>query len=159
MADYFYKDGKRYYKKHNHQKNTNCSIATHIISGAQTNLNGNILLDVNIPPNSTITAFEDFTNNHNKTLLQFFVTGGTPPITISIFTRNSSTPITATLQAIDTRIFQVEDFQRLTFTNATNTGGGIGMYIEKTFCICCNNQNNHCNEYCHRYDHDYDYDC
>ncbi|EOV9527249.1 exosporium protein D [Bacillus cytotoxicus] len=147
MADYFYKDGKKYYKKQNQQKNNNCSIATHIISGAGINLNGNILLDVNIPPNSTITAFEDFTSNHNKALLQFFVTGGTPPITVSIFTRSSSTPITATLQALDTRIFQVEDIQRLQLTNASNTGGGIGMYIEKTFCICCNNQNNSCDEY------------
>ncbi|MCU5331633.1 exosporium protein D [Bacillus wiedmannii] len=149
MADYFYNDSKKCYKKRSdsEQQKAFCSIATHTISGTGINLNGNILLDIFVPPNSTITAFEDFTNNHNKALLQFFVIGGLPPVTVTIVTRNSSRPITVTLEALDTRIFQVEDFKSLIFTNATNENGGVSIFVEKTFCICCNSESNSCDKY------------
>ncbi|OWT48615.1 exosporium protein D [Bacillus sp. K2I17] len=149
MADYFYKNDKKCYKKQSNsaQQKASCSIATHTISGTGINLNGNILLDIFVPPNSTITAFEDFTNNHNKALLQFFVIGGLPPVTVTIVTRNSSRPITVTLEALDTRIFQVEDFKSLIFTNATNENGGVSIFVEKTFCICCNSESNSCDKY------------
>ena len=148
MADYFYNNDKKCYKKQSNsaQQNTSCSIATHTISGTGINLNGNILLDIFVPPNSTITAFEDFTNNHNKALLQFFVIGGLPPVTVTIVTRTSSRPITVTLEALDTRIFQVEDLKSLIFTNATNENGGVSIFVEKTFCICCNSESNSCYE-------------
>ncbi|PEM53562.1 exosporium protein D, partial [Bacillus wiedmannii] len=44
MANYFYKDGKKYYKNQSHsndQKN-NCFIETHTITGSAENANGNI---------------------------------------------------------------------------------------------------------------------
>ena len=46
-------------------------------------------------------------------------------------TRKSSRPITVTLEALDTRIFQVEDFESLIFTNATNENGGVSIFVEK----------------------------
>ncbi|MFT4142533.1 MAG: exosporium protein D [Bacillus sp. (in: firmicutes)] len=149
MADYFYNHGKKCYKEksNSEQEKANCTIATHKISGTGVNLNGNILLDIFLPPNSTITAFEDFTNNHNKTLLQFFVIGGFPPVTVTIVTRKSSKPIIFTLEAPNTRIVQVEDFKSLSFTNSIDEAGEISIYVEKTFCICCNNQDNSCNKY------------
>ena len=132
MADYFYNHGKNVTKTIGFSPTkATCSIATHTISGTGVNLNGNILLDIFVPPNSTITAFEDLTNNHNKTLLQFFVIGGLPPVTVTIVTRKSSRPITVTLKALDTRIFQVEDFESLIFTNATNENGGVSIFVEK----------------------------
>lgn len=75
------------------------------------------------------------------------IIGDSPTVTIKIYTKSSPTPITVTLHALDTRIFQVEDFQRLDLTNTTDRTGNLGLYIEKTFCICCNNQNNSCNKY------------
>lgn len=149
MADYFYNDSRTCYKKRSdsEQQKASCSIATHTISGTGINLNGNILLDIFVPPNSTITAFEDFTNNHNKASLPFFVIIDLPPVTVTIVTRNSSRPITVPLEALDTRIFQVEDLKNLIFTNATNENGGVSIFVEKTFCICCNGESNSYDKY------------
>ncbi|EDX67760.1 MULTISPECIES: hypothetical protein [Bacillus] len=137
MADYFYKDGKKYYKNrsYSHHQKDNCFIKTHTISGS------NSALAFSVPANTSRTSFEDLTNNHNKTLLDFRVPGGVQPIEVTIRTRRSG-PITFTITAGEQRIFQVEDFQNLTLTNNTNTGSTISIFIQKTFCICCNNQNN-----------------
>ncbi|KEK25713.1 exosporium protein D [Bacillus gaemokensis] len=163
MADYFYKDGKKIYKKryqsHSHHQKDNCFVETHTIAGTGTNLTGNIPLNVFLPTNTSRTLFEDFTNNHNKTLLQFFVTGTSAPIGVTIQTRGSRLPITAILSPTETRIFQVEDFQSLILSNATtDDAGSLGVFIQKTFCICCNDRN-HRNDYCDEYYSEYDYDC
>ncbi|MGN4808840.1 exosporium protein D [Bacillus cereus group sp. MYBK108-2] len=143
MADYFYKDGKKYYKKqsYTHHQKDNCFIETHTITGSNTALN------FNVPANTTRTAFEDSTNNHNKTLLDFRIPGTSQPIEVTIRTRSSRLPITVTIVAGETRVFQVEDFHSLTLTNNTNINSNIGIFIQKTFCICCNNQNDSRNKY------------
>ncbi|MEN1936151.1 exosporium protein D [Paenibacillus sp. 102] len=143
MADYFYKDGKKYYKNqsYSHYQKDNCFIKTHTISGS------NSALVFIVPANTSRTAFEDFTNNHNKTLLDFGVPGGSQPIEVTIRTRRSRIPITVTISASENRIFQVEDFQSLTLTNNTNIDSAIGIFIQKTFCICCNNQNDNRKKY------------
>ncbi|KAB2451739.1 exosporium protein D [Bacillus sp. CH126_4D] len=143
MADYFYKDGKKYYKKqlYTHHQKDNCFIETHTITGSNTALN------FNVPANTTRTAFEDFTNNHNKTLLDLRIPGTSQPIEVTIRTRSSRLPINVTIVAGETRVFQVEDFHSLTLTNNTNINSNIGIFIQKTFCICCNNQNDYCKKY------------
>lgn len=143
MANYFYKDGKKYYKKqsYTHHPKDNCFIETHTLTGSNTALN------FNVPANTTRTAFEDSTNNHNKTLLDFRIPGTSQPIEVTIRTRSSRIPITVTIVAGETRGFQVEDFQSLTLTNNTNINSSIGIFIQKTFCICRNNQNDSRNKY------------
>ncbi|MGY0011358.1 exosporium protein D [Bacillus anthracis] len=143
MANYFYKDGKKYYKKqsYTHHPKDNCFIETHTLTGSNTALN------FNVPANTTRTAFEDSTNNHNKTLLDFRIPGTSQPIEVTIRTRSSRIPITVTIVAGETRGFQVEDFQSLTLTNNTNINSSIGIFIQKTFCIFCNNQNDSRNKY------------
>ncbi|MDM5193580.1 exosporium protein D [Bacillus hominis] len=140
MADYFYKGGKKYYKKQSyaHHQKDNCFIKTHTITGSNTALN------FNVPANTTRTAFEDFTNNHNKTLLDLRIPGTSQPIEVTIRTRSSRLPITVTIVAGETKVFQVEDFHSLTLTNNTNINSNISIFIQKTFCICCNNQNDYC---------------
>ncbi|HFJ9496222.1 TPA: exosporium protein D, partial [Bacillus cereus] len=92
MADYFYKDGKKYYKNQahsDHQKN-NCFVETHTIGGSGVNLNGNIPISIDLLDTTPQTVFEDFTNNHNKTLIQLFVVGMSAPVQVTILTRRSS---------------------------------------------------------------------
>ncbi|ARJ22118.1 exosporium protein D [Bacillus sp. ISL-8] len=145
MADYFYKHGKKYYKNYSysHNKKENCFIETHTIAGS------NIPIDIVVPANTSRIVFEDSTNNHNKTLLQFHVPGTSAPIVITIRTRNARRPITATIATGETRIFQVENFEGLTVTNNTNTSSDIGIFIQKTFCICCDDQNDYYAEQSH----------
>ncbi|WP_046959523.1 hypothetical protein [Bacillus wiedmannii] len=145
MADYFYKGGKKYYKKqsYSHHQKDNCFIKTHTITGSNTALN------FNVPANTTRTAFEDFTNNHNKTLIQISVASDVSSIEVTIRTRRSPTPIIATLVPDETRVFQVEDFQSLTLTNNTEILDFIDILIQKTFCICCNDKNDSYDEYYH----------
>jgi len=142
MADYFYKDGKKYYKNrsHSYHKKDNCLIETHTVAGS------NRPLDIIVPANTSRVVFEDSTNNHNKTLLQFHVPGTSAPIVVTIRTRNSRRPITATIATGETRILQVENFESLTVTNNTNTSSNIGIFIQKTFCICCNDHNDYYKE-------------
>ncbi|HDR6311627.1 TPA: exosporium protein D [Bacillus cereus] len=161
MANFFYKDGKKYYKKQsysNHQK-ANCFIETHTISGSGANLTGNIPLNLLVPPNtSNLPVFEDFTNNHNKTLLQISSTPFSAfpalPLTIIIRTRRSNNPIVATLTTDEVgnlggpRVFQVEDFESLSVSNTNQfQTGELNVFIQKTFCICCNDQSNSCDDY------------
>lgn len=149
MADYFYKDGKKYYKNQshsNHQQN-NCFVETHTIAGSGTNLTGNIPVTISLETTTPQTVFEDFTKNHNKTLIQLFVVGQSAPVEVTIRTRGSRTPITAILQPVQTKIFQVEDFQSLTLTRQEGPFTLVTLFVQKTFCICCNNQDNSCDEY------------
>ena len=95
------------------------------------------------------TVFEDFTNNHNKTLIQLFVVGMSAPVQVTILTRRSSIPITTTLQPVQTKIFQVEDFQSLTLTKQEGPTSIVSLFVQKTFCICCNDSNDSCDEYYH----------
>ncbi|TKI81744.1 exosporium protein D [Bacillus mycoides] len=142
MADYFYKDDKKYYKNQSHsdhQKN-NCFVETHTIGGSGENLNGNIPTSIDLLDTTPQTVFEDFTNNHNKTVIQLFVVGMSAPVQVTILTRRSSIPITTTLQPVQTKIFQVEDFQSLTLTKQEGPTSLVSVFIQKTFCICCNNQ-------------------
>ncbi|MCU5707908.1 exosporium protein D [Bacillus wiedmannii] len=149
MDDYFYKNGKKIYKKQSNPKlqNNNCSVRTHTIAGAEENRNGNIPLVIDLLDNTPQTVFEDFTNNHNKTLIQLFVIGMSAPVDVTILTRGSNRPITTTLQPVQTKIFQVEDFQSLTLTKHEGPASGVSLFVQKTFCICCNNQGNSCDEY------------
>ncbi|MGQ0417535.1 hypothetical protein ACT4UL_22575, partial [Bacillus sp. HC-TM] len=71
------------------------------------------------------------------------------PVQVTILTRRSSLPITTTLQPVQTKIFQVEDFQSLTFTKQEGPASVVSLFIQKTFCICCNDNNDSCNEYYH----------
>ena len=100
-------------------------------------------------------VFEDLTINHNKTLLQISVPNDCL-IEVTIRTRISDTPTIATIVPNETRIFQVEDFQELTLTNNSDSFDFIDIFINKTFCICCDDQNNPCDECNHEYDNDYD---
>lgn len=149
MADYFYKNGKKCYKKHSksNPQNDNCSVKTHTIAGVGANLNGNIPLVIDLLNTTPQTVFEDFTNNHNKTLIQLFVVGMSAPVDVTIRTRGSNIPITTTLQPVQTKIFQVEDFQSLTLTKHEGSVSAVSLFVQKTFCICCNNQGDSCDGY------------
>ncbi|MEJ9227106.1 exosporium protein D [Priestia aryabhattai] len=135
-----------YSKKTNNEK---FFVENHTIEGSGTNLTGNIPLAIAVPANAVdVNVFEDFTKNHNKTLLQLsaVATG----LTVSIFVRGSRLPISATIPAGSTRAFQVENFERLTVSNpSATTAGTLNAFIQKTFCIGCNNQNKKRNKNCY----------
>jgi hypothetical protein len=116
-----------------------CSISTHTVSGAGAEgETGNIPFRIDLPAGETQTAFEDFTRNHNKTMLQISTLGAGPAMDITIRTRASELPITETIPGdFNTRLFQVEDFESLIVSNPSTNLGGILVHIQKTFCICC----------------------
>ncbi len=137
MADYFYKDGKKYYKNQSlsdHQQD-NCFVETHTIAGSGANLNGNIPITIFLEGITPQTVFEDFTKNHNKTLIQLFVVGQSAPVIVTIRTRGSRTPITAIIQPAQTKIFQVEDFQSLTLTRQEGPSSLVSLFVQKTFIL------------------------
>ncbi|MFE3893381.1 exosporium protein D [Priestia sp. YIM B13446] len=123
-------------------------VENHTIEGFGTNLTGNVPLTIAVPANATdVNVFEDFTKNHNKTLLQ--LSAVTTGLTVSIFIRGSRMPISATIPAGATRAFQVENFERLTVSNPSpTTEGTLLVFIQKTFCMGCNNQNKKHNKNC-----------
>ena len=134
MADYFYKDGKNIIKPITFQQSkNNCFIETHTIAGSAENENGNIPVSVFLETTAPQTVFEDFTNNHNKTLIQLFVVGMSAPVQVTILTRRSSVPITTTLQPVQTKIFQVEDFQSLTLTKQEGSTSVVSLFVQKHF--------------------------
>lgn len=161
MADYFYKYNKKCYEKklNSDQEKVKCFIENHTIAGSGVNLAGNIPLSLLVPPNtSNLPVFEDFTHNHNKTLIQIssspFSAFPALPLTITIRTRKLRNPIVATLTTDETgnlggpRVFQVEDFESLTVSNTNEfQTGQLNVFIKKTFCICCHNQDNSCDKY------------
>ncbi|GAB1763139.1 exosporium protein D [Priestia sp. SB1] len=136
------------------KENEKFFIENHTIEGSGTNLTGNIPLTIAVPANAIdVTVFEDFTRNHNKTLLQLSAAatgvGVATGLTVSIFVRGSRLPISATIPAGSTRAFQVENFEKLTVSNpSATTAGTLNVFIQKTFCIGCNSQNKKSNKGC-----------
>ncbi|MGN4730795.1 hypothetical protein ACTFR4_26975 [Bacillus cereus group sp. MYBK181-1] len=144
MADYFCKDGKKYYKKKekscNSSNSNNCFIETFTIFGSETTPTS-----LEIPPGSTITLFENFTTNHNKTLIRFsFSPVFAAFVTLTIRTFNSTTPQTITLTPGDRKTFLFEDVQSITFSNATTANASLSpLFIQQTTCICCGNSDSY----------------
>ncbi|MHA4260300.1 hypothetical protein LS996_28845 (plasmid) [Bacillus cereus] len=144
MADYFCKDGKKYYKKKekscNSSNSNNCFIETFTIFGSETTPTS-----LEIPPGSTITLFENFTTNHNKTLIRFsFSPVFAAFVTLTIRTFNATTPQTITLTPGDRKTFLFEDVQSITFSNATTANASLSpLFIQQTTCICCGNSDSY----------------
>ncbi|EHL65985.1 hypothetical protein HMPREF1014_05423 [Bacillus sp. 7_6_55CFAA_CT2] len=144
MADYFCKDGKKYYKKKekscNSSNSNNCFIETFTIFGSETTPTS-----LEIPPGSTITLFENFTTNHNKTLIRFsFSPVFAAFVTLTIRTFNSTTPQTITLTPGDRKTFLFEDVRSITFSNATTASAELSpLFIQQTTCICCGNSDSY----------------
>lgn len=144
MADYFCKDGKKYYKKKdkscNPSNSKNCFIETFTIFGSETTPTS-----LEILPGSTITLFENFTTNHNKTLIRFsFSPVFAAFVTLTIRTFNSTTPQTITLTPGDRKTFLFEDVQSITFSNATTANAELSpLFIQQTTCICCGNSDSY----------------
>lgn len=144
MADYFCKDGKKYYKKKekscNSSNSNNCFIETFTIFGSETTPTS-----LEIPPGSTITLFENFTTNHNKTLIRFsFSPVFAAFVTLTIRTFNSTTPQTITLTPGDRKTFLFEDVRSITFSNATTANAELNpLFIQQTTCICCGNSDSY----------------
>ncbi|MDM5199820.1 hypothetical protein QUF79_17540 [Fictibacillus enclensis] len=112
----------------------NCNVGTHTIGGSETPA------DTIFPIVTGLnTIFEDQTNNHNKTLINIQNNGGAP-IVVNINTRECGGPIVFTLIPGQRRVFQVEDFESLTVTATTD--GTISLFVQKTFCICCEEEEN-----------------
>ncbi|WP_242216724.1 hypothetical protein [Bacillus cereus group sp. BfR-BA-01380] len=82
---------------------------------------------------------QDFTSNHNKTLLQLTsasLQGEEPlPLAVTIITKSPHNPITAIITE-STRIFHLENFKSLSVSNSNSVQGGLNVFIQKTFCIC-----------------------
>ncbi|MEB9553341.1 exosporium protein D [Bacillus cereus] len=150
MADYFYIDGKKYYKKqersHSYKPTNNCFIDTHTIAGFGENLTGNIPLTITILPGAAQTIFEDFTQNPNSTFLQLSVPEKELPMTVVIRLRNINLPITVVIPAGTTKFFQVENFESLTVSTISSQPGFFSLFIKKTYCICCDDQSNSCDK-------------
>ncbi|QUW22015.1 hypothetical protein JSQ81_19985 [Sporosarcina sp. Marseille-Q4063] len=106
---------------------------------------------------TTVTYFEDFTDNHNKALIQVFsTTQQSCTLTVIIDTRDGKTiersiPVDPAFGQAE-RIFQVEDVCRVSFRCAgglpTSLCTGF-VQMTKTFCICCpgdeeNKEKKHC---------------
>jgi hypothetical protein len=117
----------------------NCKAETHTIQGGT-------FRTFNVPATTTNQiVFEDYTCNHNKTIitLRSLDTAGIDtavPLTISITTRDCPNQIVEIIPGARTRSFQVEDFVSLTVTNPTGSPGALGVLLQKTFCICCDNK-------------------
>ncbi|WP_374964835.1 hypothetical protein [Lysinibacillus sp. RS5] len=115
-----------------------CFVDTHTTAG-------NITLLVGDPER---TIFEDHTCNHNKTLLELASLGtgpdgqSIPPIQITIRTRGCDRPIRDVILPEGTKVFQVEDFESLVVQNIGTEGpASFAFSIDKTFCICCVDDN------------------
>lgn len=144
------------YSKHNKEQ---CFVETHKIEVENDQYFNNVAQ----------TYFEDFTDNHNKALVKVEIevdygglggTGSSYPcpgmVTVILETRNGKTikkPITL-VDGEGERAFQVEDLASVkilgeTFYGAVApaNGGSSGplfeaeVEIQKTFCICCPNDN------------------
>ncbi|MGD6778547.1 hypothetical protein ACQCT3_02200 [Sutcliffiella horikoshii] len=145
-------NGKQQVNKNGHKKpECHCQVASHKVRGDSQGLTGNIPFQVNLPGGAEdISVFEDYTDNHNKTLLQIsaepsLVEYSFSVLDVKIFTRDSDEPIEIRLSTNPVgpvytgipRGIQVENFVRLSVSNPLETIGTLRVYIEKTFCICC----------------------
>jgi hypothetical protein len=93
---------------------------------------------------SSIVAFEDLTNNHNKTLIQ--ATSFSPPPCTAILiieTRDGGSPIERILPFSENPptqfTIEVENVKRISVRCQGNPTGfcQVLIGIQKTFCICC----------------------
>jgi CRISPR/Cas system CSM-associated protein Csm3 (group 7 of RAMP superfamily) len=93
---------------------------------------------------STQVIFEDFTDNHNKTLIEAASFNSAPCTAIIIIeTRNRVTierilpPLTQ--NALTEVSFQVEDLRRISIRCQGDPTGTcvVNVGIQKSFCICC----------------------
>lgn len=84
------------------------------------------------------SIFQDFTSNHNKTLLQLTsasLQGEEPlPLAVTIITQSLHNPITAIITE-STKIFEVENFKSLSVSNRHSAQGGLNVFIQKTFWV------------------------
>ncbi|MGA3599826.1 hypothetical protein [Lysinibacillus agricola] len=91
----------------------------------------------------TEVVFVDETCNHNKTLITVTSeqpsegTGGAQPVQVTIQTKGCDRPLIAVITPSNTRAFQVENFESLTLTNLSSSFAQVEYSIQKTFCICC----------------------
>jgi hypothetical protein len=144
-------------KFHKYEKDLNqeCFTETHTMAGFGVNQAGNVPILVSLRPNVTETIFEDFTCNHNKTLIQLRSepSGAFPafPLEVTIRTRGSRIPIVATIPGSQTiesmRAFQVEDFESLSVRFNDEVGqreAAVSVFIQKTFCVCCKSNKTRC---------------
>jgi len=120
------------------RKDDDCRIATHTIQG-------DIFRSFIIFSGATNqVVFEDYTNNHNKTLLtlrSLDTTGSAAvPLTVTITTRNPKKTIIETIPGARTRSFQVENLESITVANSAAINGTLGVLMQKTFCISCSGQ-------------------
>jgi len=42
-----------------------------------------------------------------------------------------------------------KDFQSLTLTKQEGSTSVVSLFVQKTFCICCNDNNDSCDKYYH----------
>ncbi|PUB18247.1 hypothetical protein C8K15_101452 [Paenisporosarcina sp. OV554] len=95
----------------------------------------------NLPCGTSIVAFEDLTNNHNKMMIQGFNNDSSPCTTILIIeTRNGCPPIERILPLVPNQFnIEVEDVKKVSIRCQGNSTGtcSVTFNIQKTFCICC----------------------
>ena len=106
---------------------------------------------------TTIIHFEDFTDNHNKVLIDLVSFTPQPcTLTVIIETRDGKTiersiPVDPFFTQAE-RVFQVENVCRISVRCAGGTPASIcrgNVFLTKTFCICCpgdedNKKKKHC---------------
>ncbi|MEX3746941.1 hypothetical protein [Lysinibacillus xylanilyticus] len=113
----------------NHNQKGKCFIAKHGFS-------------VDYFGSSTQTLFEDYTCNHNKTLLDFTIN---QPVSVTIRKRGCHIPLTLELDP-GVRNIQVEDLQSVSVSRTGDLFGGSSPALilrgQKTFCICCSGEDN-----------------
>ncbi|WP_459503190.1 hypothetical protein [Bacillus sp. C1] len=118
----------------------NCFIKTYTIFGS-----GNTPVNLEIIRATSQTIFENFTDNHNKTLIKLsYVNTSFAPIELIIQTRQSRTPLTIILTPGNIKTFLVEDVEKITFTNSDEVDATISLLIQQTNCICCNDKKKKC---------------
>ncbi|ENQ3105929.1 hypothetical protein SAMN04488168_11343 [Bacillus sp. 491mf] len=112
----------------------NCFVENHIIGSTNSPVLVLVPGDTSHQP-----VLQDFTSNHNKTLLQLTsasLQGEDPlPLAVTIITKSPHNPITAIITE-STRIFHVENFKSLSVSNTNSAQAGLNIFIQETFCIC-----------------------
>ena len=122
----------------NHNQKGECFIGVHVIPTFSTGLT----------PGSTQTVYEDFTCNHNKTLLE--LSAITQPIQVTIKRRKCNTPLILTIDPLPTirkrlqRVIQLADLESVSVLNLSQaTNATFNLSGQKTFCICCDGEDQH----------------
>ncbi|MEJ9111325.1 hypothetical protein LAV76_00955 [Bacillus paramobilis] len=117
-------------------------ISTHIAGGPGENTPLEYLLNAG---EENVTLYQSYTSNPNISLIQLSVplsTSPNGPLFISIESHTLREPITDVITTGQTKLFEVGDFKSLIVTNGTpNASIFFTLFIQNTFCICCNNEN------------------